>query len=77
MIFWVTETFRKRRLEDGKSFYCPNGHSMNYDGEAPKLERELSAAKNRAEYNYTRAEQAERSNSALRGVITRMRKHKK
>lgn len=41
--FAMTADFRRRRLEDHKSFYCPSGHGQHYAGktEAQKLRDEL------------------------------------
>jgi DNA-binding XRE family transcriptional regulator len=43
MSFAMTDDFRKQRLNDHKSFYCPKGHSQYYSGkpEEQKLKEEL------------------------------------
>lgn len=40
--FWVTKTFDHRRREDGRDFFCPNGHSITYGktGTIPALRAE-------------------------------------
>ena len=51
MTFGVPSDFDVRRRRDGKSFYCPNGHSQSYRGEsdAAKIKRlEREAAEERA-----------------------------
>jgi hypothetical protein len=51
------------RRKDGKSFYCPHGHSNTYgEGTNAKLQRELNAAKMReqAERDQRAAAEAER-----------------
>jgi len=42
--FAMTEDFRRRRLNDRKSFYCPKGHGQSYTGktEVQKLKDQLS-----------------------------------
>lgn len=57
------------------TFYCPNGHKQHYAGETEEenLKRQLSIARERADNWYKEAERLGRSNSALRGVITRMK----
>ncbi len=32
--FGVPETFQDKRLQDHKSFYCPNGHGQHYSGKS-------------------------------------------
>lgn len=43
MPFLMLDTFRKERMEDHQSFYCPAGHSQFYSGktEAQKLREQL------------------------------------
>lgn len=57
--FWFTEAYGERRRSDKRSFHCPNGHGMSYNGETDKvkairlknekdaLEREMNHAVNR------------------------------
>ena len=46
VIFGVGGDFRRWRLKDHNSYYCPNGHSQCYTGETPeqKLQKQLDAA---------------------------------
>lgn len=75
VIYWLTEEHKNRLLKCKNTFYCPNGHSQSYKGltDAQKvgnLERELRCAERCSK-------SLERSNAALRGVITKnKRKHK-
>lgn len=34
--FWLEQRYRARLLSTKRSFCCPNGHSMNYQGESDK-----------------------------------------
>lgn len=82
VIFALTEEFEQRRRTSGNCFYCPNGHSLGYEEsaadkaikKAKRLEEENTrlAAQNRHERDQRKA--AERSLSATRGVVTKLRK---
>lgn len=80
--FAMPDHFRDQRRETGQGFYCPNGHCRVFtETEAARLRRELAASKRRQEWAESRAtherdqrEAAERSNSALRGVVTRTKR---
>lgn len=88
--FAAPETFHQKRLEDHRTWYCPNGHGRAYMGktEAERLrdqlaakEREVLAAKSRAETERQRRLDAEkekgavvRSLRATRAVVTRTKK---
>jgi len=70
--FWITKEHQKHLEETKKVYHCPNGHGQRYTGEADtqkiiRLKQDLKSAKNREE-------RAKRSNYALRGVITKMKK---
>lgn len=39
--FAVSKRFVDRRREDGKTFYCPSGHYLCFDGSTEKLKKEL------------------------------------
>ena len=47
--FAMDETLKELRLEDGRSFYCPNGHPQNYvtsrAGQLKKANDELQETK--------------------------------
>jgi len=44
--FGMPEDFRKRKLREGGSFYCPNGHGQHYrETDEKKLKRQLSREK--------------------------------
>lgn len=52
--FCLTTAFFQERRKDGKTFYCPNGHSLHYgESEAAQLKKQLEAERQRAD----RAEQ--------------------
>ena len=72
--FWITTSHHKQLIKSKEGFYCPNGHAQHYLGETDakklqRIERYLEDAK------YYR-DRAMRSNAALRGVITKMKRKK-
>jgi hypothetical protein len=78
LFFAITEEFEKRRRDDGKGFYCPNGHSMSYgDTVRDQLRREKDrVAMLRSNLDQVRADRAaiERSRAAVRGQLTKVKK---
>lgn len=79
--YGVPEDFRRRRQEDGVSWYCPRGHKVCYlKSDVQGLRDELARERHRldqvrAEANHQRDMRgaAERSLSATKGVVTRIR----
>jgi len=63
--YWITEKHESHLRRCHNSFWCPNGHSQYFPGET---DAERKIAKIQSE-----RDEISRSNSALRGVITRMR----
>lgn len=75
VIFAMPEPLKQRRREDSKSFWCPNGHEQHFtETEAARLRKQLERAQSAATAARDQADAAERSNRALRGVVTRERK---
>lgn len=80
--FAVPETFQARRKNDGQMFYCPAGHGQHYtDTEAKRLRREVERITRQRNDAYAaataasdQARAAERSNAALRGVVTKTKR---
>jgi hypothetical protein len=60
----------------GRETYCPNGHKWHYTGlsEAEQLKRQLEMVRGVRDAQRSRAERAERSQAALRGVVTRTKR---
>lgn len=74
--FAMPEDFKRYRLADQETFYCPNGHGQCYAGktDAQKLreaKQQLERAATRERALRDQADASERSNRALKGVITR------
>jgi DNA repair exonuclease SbcCD ATPase subunit len=82
VLFAFPITLQKKRKEDRKSFYCPNGHSMVYrEGETARLKRELAKearlreiAESNARHEAMRRGWAENSLRTTKGVVTKLRK---
>lgn len=67
VIFAMPERIAKQRREDGKNFYCPNGHPMVYrESEADKLRRERDSLKQETARLEEEAAQARRDAAAAR-----------
>jgi hypothetical protein len=76
-LFAMTVAFKDDRLESGKSFSCPNGHSMHY---ANSVQRQLKEARDaltreRAQHDQTRADRdhTEHRLRSTKGVVTRIK----
>jgi hypothetical protein len=70
--FGMPSGLRAKRLEDSKTFYCPNGHGQHYtETEATRLRRQLELKTNEADRQRERAERKERQLIAAKGRITR------
>lgn len=81
--FAVPKDWERERLNDHKSWFCPNGHSQYYSGKsdaekaqerADRLADELARANTRALREREAKEAAERSAVAYKGHATRARK---
>lgn len=83
VLFAMPTDFYRNRQADKKNFYCPNGHSQHYVGKTPEqklreAEAQLTHLKDQQAAERRRArenrEALERSNAALKGVITKTKK---
>lgn len=75
MPFAMTADFRRRRLADHKSFYCPAGHGQSYCGqnEADRLRGELQRAQAQAERAESKAAAARHERDKIAKAHRRMR----
>lgn len=75
--FGITKGFKDKRLSDGKSFYCPNGHSQYYtksDAQRIKdLQKQIAAERENATWWANQAKSKARSLSATRGQVTKIK----
>lgn len=86
LTFGISTEFEDRRRNDHRTFYCPNGHSLSFNGPS-HAERERDAARQLAERESRRRKWAEqdaervraqrdtanRSAAAYKGWATRIR----
>lgn len=73
--FAIPSDLYQGATQDGRWFWCPNGHRIHfYETENQKLQDELARAKTGLIRERQDREAAERSNAALRGVVTRTKK---
>lgn len=74
--FGITEGLHNDLVRCKNTFYCPMGHPQCYLGEtdAQKYKRLFKQAKENFENANEQATTLKKSNSALRGVITRTKK---
>lgn len=73
--FGLTEFMLDKRRKDGKSFYCPNGHSRAFrETEAMRLQRQLDDERQRRRAAQDLLHAEERSHTATRGHLTRQKK---
>lgn len=69
-VYALGTKYRNKRIEDGASWYCPNGHSLSFtDSTKKKLERAL--AQRDEERRMREAAQADASNARKAQAATR------
>ena len=81
VIYGITTEYENRRREDGKGFYCPNGHNGSFgEGEIAKAKRlqataesQMRLARVSRDAARDQAQAAERSARAYRGQVTRIK----
>jgi hypothetical protein len=78
MTYGLDEDFRRRRLGDGKTWWCPNGHTQHFVGEtdekkAKRLEKALDRANAATRAARDQADAAERRRRAAKGQLTRLK----
>lgn len=76
--FGLASEFKAQRLRDARTWYCPNGHGQHYTAntpsEAEKLRKQLESSRTYQRSILDQKAAAERSNRALKGVVTRTKK---
>lgn len=72
--FAMDESLRKRCLQTGREFYCPNGHSNWYkNNELDRLKRERKSLEDRTYWAEQEAAQAKRERTAIKGQLTKVK----
>jgi hypothetical protein len=74
VLFAAPENMLDERRRTGKSFFCPNGHSLTYNSENTRLKNEANNLRDRLASERARADQTEASLRATRGVVTKQKK---
>lgn len=74
--FGVPAYLKQKRLDDHKSFFCPNGHGQHYTGpsEAERLRQQLEMANNSRAFYERRLGEEVRSKRAVRAHLTKAKK---
>lgn len=81
IMFAMPEHFQRKRREDQKTFYCPNGHSLSYtESTVKKLERQLAQERQRldqammdVEMQRSRAVTAEKGKAIVSGKLKKVK----
>jgi len=81
VVYGITNAYEVRRREDGKNFYCPNGHGGSFgESEIAKAQRlqataesQMRVARVSRDAARDQAEASERSARAYRGQVTRIK----
>jgi len=82
VIFAITAEYESRRRQDGRSFRCPNDHSMSYGksevekerDRAATLERRLKFAEGREVHLKDQLQATEYQRRAAKGQLTKAKK---
>ena len=70
MLFAVPEEIDNRWIENGKTFYCPQGHAQSYsESKVQKLEKQLKNARQRTEWAERDALEVREKNEHLRHTV--------
>jgi len=74
--FGVPAHLKEKRLNDHRSFFCPNGHEQHYTGptEADKLRKQLETANYSRAFYERRLGEEVRSKRAVRAHLTKAKK---
>ena len=73
--FAMDLNFHDKRKEDGKGWYCPNGHCRIFtETEVTKLKRRLEWAENATARITKNLNRANKSVAAQKGIVTKLKK---
>lgn len=79
IVFAIPEELRDRRVNDGRSFYCPNGHSLGWNEteadrqrkRAERLERDLKLSRDYADHVQDSLTAERKNHAATKGKLTK------
>lgn len=78
VVFGLESSFKRKRLEDGQAFYCPNGHYVGWsESEVVKLRRSLQAAQQEAIHQRQAARVNDMERAAAERKVARLLKRVK
>lgn len=76
ILFCVPEDLKSMWLKHpGRSFYCPNGHSMHYTGKSDA--QKLKEKEAQLDFERRKNEQLKNSERSLKGQITKLKNRSK
>lgn len=80
IVFAIETHLRDKWVDTKHSFYCPNGHSRRFTGEAEadrvrrEMSEQLASAHRALEWERVRTSNALKQASAIKGQMTKLRK---
>ena len=80
IVFAVPTSWESKKRENHSNFYCPNGHSLVFNGlsllekQVKEKESEIERLRSRLDWKEKSLLSANRSNIALRGIRTKLKK---
>lgn len=76
VVYGASSSFIEERQHDGKTFYCPNGHSNVFGGptEEERLRSELAATRDSLAYERSSHDQTRASLTATKAAKTRIKR---
>jgi hypothetical protein len=76
IMFAMPDTFKDAKRNDHSAFYCPNGHSLSYNGksETERLKQQLQWAEASKQSWRDQAETAENRRRAQKAANTKLKK---
>lgn len=74
IVFAMTASRYRKSDEDGKKFFCPNGHGLHFvESSVKKLEKQLAQEKQRREWAEGARDAAQKRESNLKGQVTKIK----
>jgi len=75
VLFAITTDYEKRRRNDAKGFYCPNGHGHSWhESEADRLRARAEEAERSVSYWREEYATEKRQHNSTKGTVTKLRK---
>jgi len=72
VLFGMEKEYRQRKIDEGGTFYCPNGHKQWYtESTINKLKKQIESKQKQIDYCRNNLRFEKRSHSATKGQLTR------